>query len=416
MKRQRTEGSTGLVETPTSRHKISTPTSTPHVRTSSVLPSRSNGPTGSEDLRPEPRQRILLPSKEVDQYRRHLEANPIDLDLTAQLFSIYFNVVHPVWPILYKPAFDSTDFKSLIGQLSKPLVYAICSLARCAESFMLPHEPSTSSAFFFRAATLALQRPTSSGALDRVVCDMLGSEEWICGGHTSKAAHNDERPTSSLESCQAFTILALRQRALGESASAYDLCSQAASMAIDLSLHQHDSLDVDPSQIQSKARLWWGIYVLDKMIACEIGRPVLLRSDDANTPIPSPSESDEFQLLARGGMVGDTGTNRVVSFKSYTVSGFSKTIQLAMIIEKMLHQVYASQRREQHVKRSVQGTNLRLELQDDLQRFDDSFQVGEFTFGELHETRQNEAILPPAGISCALVKPAINIMVDAGTN
>lgn len=245
---------------------------------------------------------------------------------------------------------------------------------------------------------------------------MLGSEEWIWGGHVSEGPHDNEPPTSSVESCQAFTILALRQHALGESASAYDLCSQAASMAIDLNLHQHDSLDVDPSQTQAKARLWWGIYVLDKMIACEIGRPVLLRNDDANTHIPSPSESDEFQLLARGGMSSDAGTNRVASFKSYTVSGFGQTIQLAIIIEKMLHEVYASQRREQHIKRSVEGANLRLELQDDLQTFDDCFQVGEFTFEQLHRKRQNEAILPPAGVSCALVKPAINIMVDAVTN
>lgn len=72
----------------------------------------------------------------------------------------------------------------------------------------------------------------------------------------------------SVEICQALTILALQQHGVAESASAALLCGMASAMAIELSLYKAMSSESDPTQGQVCSRLWWNIFLLDKMMAC----------------------------------------------------------------------------------------------------------------------------------------------------
>ena len=45
-----------------------------------------------------------------------------------------------------------------------------------------------------------------------------------------------------------------------------------------------------------RSRVWWCCYILDKVLAEETGRPVLLHARRSTTPLPSVTEADEFEL------------------------------------------------------------------------------------------------------------------------
>jgi len=236
----------------------------------------------------------------------------VSRDASSRLFNVYFSTIHPMWPILYKPMYDLTGHENLMSTIPQPLLYAIYSIAACVQlhqedRFMDTPPPS----MLFENAIVALQK--------------------FEGGCPSL---NLLKP--SLETCQTLTILALQQHSAAESSSAALLCSLASSMAIELRIHRATNVN-DPTEIQIRSRLWWNIFVLDKMIACEMGRPVLLRSEETDTPFPSSSESDEFQLLS----LRSAGDNRVSSVKTHTISGFHTTIQIVMIMEKISREIYS---------------------------------------------------------------------------
>jgi hypothetical protein len=71
----------------------------------------------------------------------------------------------------------------------------------------------------------------------------------------------------SIESCQTLVILALQQHGLGEASNAAMLCNIAAGMAIELRLNEAGPLTADYIEIQVNSRLWWNLYVLDKVLA-----------------------------------------------------------------------------------------------------------------------------------------------------
>jgi hypothetical protein len=136
----------------------------------------------------------------------------------------------------------------------------------------------------------------------------------------------------SIESCQTLVILALQQHGLGEASNAAMLCNIAAGMAIELRLNEAGPLTADYIEIQVNSRLWWNLYVLDKVLACGLGKPVTLRSEDITTPYPSAAESDEYQLL----QFKRPGDGEIVRIKSHTMSGFNLTIDLCYILEDVL--------------------------------------------------------------------------------
>lgn len=402
--RPRTEDSSIHVETPTTRYTMPIPSNTVPTQSPTVPQTRHpvnlrlRGPRAEVSGRVSPSTggiNRIVPRSEPAFQQASQDAS-VDSDVTAYLFNIYFNVIHPVWPVLYKPLFDSTNFKLLEQGLPKPLLYAICALAACVpreesrtSASLPPSIPASST--FFKAATLAIQSGRTS---DNDDLNSLYPVQLL---------------QSSVEICQALTILALQQQALGDSVNAYRLCSRAATMAIDLKLHKPSPSNTDPTDSQVKSRLWWNIYVLDKVIACELGTPVLLRNEDSNADFPSSSESDEYQLL----ILREPDSNNPVSIKSYTMSGFGTTIQLAMTIEQLLHQVYSLRRRETNRVEMVEGGNLRLKLWDDLKSYDETLHNSRFSLEKYHA---KQSLPPPVGVTCTVVSSSVDARVHSVTN
>jgi hypothetical protein len=290
--------------------------------------------------------------------------------------------------MLYKPLYSSLDHEQLLEVLPRPLVYAILALA------VLIHEPGdheltkfTQAQQFFNEALRGLKDPT-----------------------VPERTHSLVELKPSITNCQVYTILALQQHGIGALSQAGTLCAVASSMAIDQSLHR--KLDTDNHvETQVKSRLWWTVYTLEKMLSCEVGRPILLRAEEAETPFPSAEESDEFELYS-----GSSTETTVLDYKRHdslklrTISAFHTSIRLAMIMESVSRNIYNVTARQRIRNDREAGKEMRLKLWRELQEY-------EIAMGTSHlklDMTENAASAPVT-VTNYIVRQLPELVIHAGT-
>jgi hypothetical protein len=175
--------------------------------------------------------------------------------------------------------------------------------------------------------------------------------------------------TPSITTCQTLTILSLQQHGVAEYSRAATLCGLASSMAIELRLHRPYETD-DPIQREIRYRLWWNLFILEKMISCEMGRPVILRAEETDTPYPSTSEADEFELFSPPAKRQETSDPVHISGKLRTLSVLGTTIGLATIMERISREVYGLSSRKLIRDDPDVGESKRMDLWSALRRWE----------------------------------------------
>ena len=265
--------------------------------------------------------------------------------VSQRLFGAYFSNIHSIWPILYTPMYDCGSSNLQSDAFAPAVLYAVYAIAACVEPTSdrlsaTNNDKTPPPAVFFEAALLSLQKKQSDQP------------------HLSAVFHplNFIRP--SIESCQTLVILALQQHGLGEASNAAMLCNTAAGMAIEMRLNEARPLDADYITTQIASRLWWNLYVLDKVLACGLGRPFNLRSEDITAQYPSEAESDEFQLL----QFRRASDGEVVRTKSYCISGFNLTIGIGIILEDVLRTTCSVTSKQRICKNFEAAEQLRMNL------------------------------------------------------
>lgn len=203
----------------------------------------------------------------------------------------------------------------------------------------------------------------------------------------------------SIESCQTLVILALQQHGLGEASNAAMLCNIAAGMAIELRLNEAGPPETTYINNQIASRLWWNLYVLDKVLAAGLGRPVILRSEDTNTPYPSAAESDEYQLLH----YKRPGDNEDVPIKSHTMSGFNLTIDLCFILEDILRATCSVTSKQRMCKDLEAAEITRMSLWSRLQSCEETIKSSTIGVRTTHGGGFR-AVVPPVAIIDAMVR------------
>ncbi|KAG9249284.1 fungal-specific transcription factor domain-containing protein [Calycina marina] len=266
-------------------------------------------------------------------------------ELSTRLFQKYFNYIHPIWPILYKPMYASLDYRSPTQGMPAALVAAIYAIAACIDNKPQPFAPNTvvhkysEPQAFFEEAMHFLQESNIEG---------------------SQNLSNALQP--SILNCQVLTILALQQHGLAEYSCAAVLCGTAAAMAMELRLHRPDPSGNSIDQ-EVRSRLWWNIFILEKMISFELGKPITLRTEEADCPYPSESEADEYELMSV--YVRDRGQTEQVrntSIKFRTMSAFHTTIGLSAISERVSREIYGLRARQAIREGKIDGEATRISL------------------------------------------------------
>jgi hypothetical protein len=313
--------------------------------------------------------------------------------VSRRLFQAYFRCIHPIWPILYKPLYSSLDHEQIVEVLPRALVYAISSLAvlihETGNHELGNHELSKfdQAQQFFDEALWSLRDP---------------------GVPQSNSSLVELKP--SITNCQVYTILALQQHGIGALSQAGTLCAVASSMAIDQSLHRKSDTD-NHVEMQIKSRLWWTVYTLEKMLSSEMGRPILLRAEEAETPFPSVEESDEFELYS-----GSSAENIALDYKRHeslklrTISAFHTSIRIAMIMEHVSRDIYSVTARQRIREDREGGKEVRLKLWRELQEYEIAMESSPL---KLDMTRNSASA--PVTVTNYIVRQLAKLVVRAGT-
>ncbi|KAF8864915.1 hypothetical protein BDZ45DRAFT_642670 [Acephala macrosclerotiorum] len=273
----------------------------------------------------------------------------VPFHISSRLFQAYFRCIHPIWPVLYKPLYNSLDHTQLLESLASPLVYAILSLAVLIQDIdddrLSKHEKAQ---HYFDYALGILRQTPEQNQKSKSILELQ----------------------PSILHCQVFTILALQQHSIGSFSQAGSLCASASYMAIDQSLHRRSDLD-NHVEAQIKSRLWWTIYTLEKMLSCEMSHPILLRAEEADTPFPLVDESDEFEFYSESPNAGITMNNtRRQPLKLRTISAFHTSIRIAMIMESVSRQIYGIAARQKIRDDRQAGEETRLKLWAELHAYE----------------------------------------------
>jgi hypothetical protein len=280
-------------------------------------------------------------------------------ELSTRLFQNYFNFIHPLWPILYKPLYASLDYGNPTQMMPPALVAAIFAIAACIE-----HKPQN------MTSNSIVQRYPEPDTFFNEATELMQYDEvreiWN--------ARNGTIPT--ITNCQVLTILALQQHGVAEYSRAAILCGLACAMAIEMRLHRPDTSG-DPIQAEVRSRLWWNLYILEKMMSCEMGRPVLLRAEETDCPMPSTSEADEFELMSTYTRdQGSSAPTRNTSIKLQTISGLHTTISLSVIMERVSREIYGLGARRAIRADQQTGEAKRMELWSDLRAWERHMEKG----------------------------------------
>ncbi|KAI9648071.1 hypothetical protein NHQ30_002700 [Ciborinia camelliae] len=282
---------------------------------------------------------------------------PFSPEVSKRLFQTYFDCIHPLWPILYKPMYTSFDYTYPSPSIPNVLASAMFAIAACVDR----HQPFQQASDEVHATRSAEPRFYFEEALNL----LQGSN-----GSNDKTLKNAFTP--SIVNCQTLTILALQQHGVAEYSRAAILCGIASSMAIELRLHRpHES---DGPQREIRYRLWWNLFILEKMISCEMGRPVMLRFEETDTPYPSTSEADEFELLPTT-MKRQNMPNIQAAGKLRTLSILVTTIELSVMMERLSREVYGLSSRRAIRDDRVSGEAKRMELWSVFKRWESNIEA-----------------------------------------
>lgn len=290
------------------------------------------------------------------QQKSRITLDMISGSASTSLFQTYFNCIHPLWPLLYKPLYSSSDYANPTSMMPPPLVAAIFSIASCIDR---PQQ--------YTPNTIVGKFPEPTQFFD----EALNLLQFLDEHDQSPRLSNAFAP--SITNCQTLAILSLQQHGVAEYSRAAILCGLASAMAIELRIHRPcDSQD--PIQREIQSRLWWNLYILEKMMSTEMGRPVLLRAEESDCPFPSEQEADEFELMtARPGSQSTLGTPshlRSAPTKLRTISGLHTTIKLTLIFERISREIYGISARKIIRDNQVEGEARRMNLWFALQGWD----------------------------------------------
>jgi hypothetical protein len=92
-------------------------------------------------------------------------------------------------------------------------------------------------------------------------------------------------------------------------------------------------------EVEVRSRTYWNVYILDKILAEETGRPVLLPYHRSSVPMPSVNETDELESwppLPMSSALVPKSVRHIVPRRGHVMSCFAWGIRLAILYEEIL--------------------------------------------------------------------------------
>ncbi|KAK0550221.1 hypothetical protein OC845_002751 [Tilletia horrida] len=279
------------------------------------------------------------------------------------LFKYYYSDFHPFWPVLFKPALDAIPIDELPDRLDEVLLYAIWTMSSAVM-------PTSSSDIPSDATKDDASRSNAQEQEAETVAHLrsMAPTFYACAEAHLFAARL--RPTVS--TIQSLFLLSLYSHGCGELSRAWVYSGLACAMLMDLGLHRWPihriELLHESAERETRTRLIWCVYILDKVLSAEMGRPVILRATDCDAPFLSEVEADELEpwtgSLPKVEGVDSGETTQFIHAPSCLNWG----IRLFQIVEKILSSVHAFRRKAQ-LRHNANAHHILVEIDKELNRW-----------------------------------------------
>ncbi|KAJ2933626.1 hypothetical protein H1R20_g3439, partial [Candolleomyces eurysporus] len=235
-------------------------------------------------------------------------------DLADRLVEAYFSRLHYLMPVLDKPSFIA-KYNQLMDNTRNP------SWARNETPFL-----SLVFAVFACAASLVQDsRLAVSGREDDGGMGMVYYERALILQYISHA-------NIQMAHVQCFILMSSFLCSINCLPQAWILIGQAVRNGQDLGLHRSPRrLNIPNVEKETRKKVWWGVYTLDRMLALALGRPLGINDSDCDVEMPSDVDDEHLTEYFNGAQLPQPSL----------MAGFIYMIKLYEIGGRMLRQVYA---------------------------------------------------------------------------
>ncbi|KAK9239316.1 fungal-specific transcription factor domain-containing protein [Lipomyces kononenkoae] len=190
-------------------------------------------------------------------------------DDATQLIGAYYDSIHSWMPVVHWPTFLA-QFQHLYaggGDLSRV-------------------SPAWASTFFAILACGVRARPLHGGQAREATAT---AREYIIASREFTDLFND---AFAVDHCTSALLVAVFLVELNCTSAAWTWLAAAVRKAQDLGLHREltpgTRAGTSVIEIELRRRIWWALYVWDRILAAELGRPYQISDDDCDTPFPTP--------------------------------------------------------------------------------------------------------------------------------
>ncbi|KAG8820684.1 hypothetical protein FRC17_010075 [Serendipita sp. 399] len=294
-----------------------------------------------------------LPSAEEVEYPER--------DLADKLVEAYFERFHFLLPVLDKPSFllRYTRLMDNDGKGELPgFVAVVFAVFTCAARFM--DDPRIKSGHYKEprgTAMIFYERRVYSAMMLYII------------DHTS----------TQLAHVQCFALLSAFLASLNRLPQAWLLVGQAVRTAQDLGLHRSPKpLKLSQVDKETRRKVWWCVYGLDRCLALQLGRPLGVDDSDVDVDLPIPYDDVDLPDYYAGKLPEPKEPSLMEGFVALTA--------LYKIAGKVLRHVYATDK----LKGNVQGEKV-AELLKVVDKLDDQLTLW---VDNLHPTLRQSPTTP----------------------
>ncbi|KAJ3887812.1 putative fungal-specific transcription factor [Lentinula edodes] len=237
-------------------------------------------------------------------------------DLADKLVNTYFTRFHFLMPVVDKPSFlkqyhnimDNQQNHSLV-QSETAFISLIFAVFACAANLVQDDR-------------LSMSGRTDEGGMGMVYYERSLILQYISHANT-QTAH-----------VQCFILLSSFLCSVNCLPQAWILVGQAVRTGQDLGLHRSPRrLVLSSIEIETRRKIWWGVYTLDRMLAVALGRPLGINDSDCDVEYPIDVDDDNLQEYFSGSLMTNNSTS--------LMTGIIALIKLYQIGGRVLRDVYA---------------------------------------------------------------------------
>ncbi|GLB33579.1 putative fungal specific transcription factor [Lyophyllum shimeji] len=237
-------------------------------------------------------------------------------DLADKLVEAYFSRLHFLMPVLDKPTF-LRQYNNIMDNMKD------LALVRSEAAFLgVLFAVFACAAHLVQDSRLTTGERNDDGGMGMVYYERALILQYISHANT-QIAH-----------VQCFVLMSSFLCSINCLPQAWILLGQAVRIGQDLGLHRSPRrLLITPIEKETRRKIWWGVYTLDRMLALALGRP--LGINDSDCDVEQPVEVDDDHLSEY--FTGATMTQQ----QSSLTAGAVALNHLYEIGGRVLRQVYA---------------------------------------------------------------------------